>query len=114
MGIAIILQLHAVIWVKILLFVAWIADTVRELTSQARGYARVQRLLVEPGGDTFGYDRFGKKHEIHLLKGSVVLRHWSWLRLGFDDGLHYVELFMRRDSPAPTWRRLQLIWRHAL
>jgi hypothetical protein len=60
------------------------------------------------------YGSTGKSEEIQIGRGSVVLRHWAWLRLSFDDGLHYVEFVMRRDCTPTLWRRLHLIWRHAL
>ena len=114
LGLAIIGHLHAPIEMKVVLGGAWIADTLLELKRQARGHIRIRRLMLDPQGNMVGHDSFGKELKIQILKGSVVLRHWAWLRLGFADGSYYVEFIRRRDCRLATWRRLQLIWRHAV
>lgn len=114
LGLAVIGHLHAPVEVIVVIGVAWIADTLRELSRQASGHIRIRRLQLDPQGKMIGHDSFGKEYKLQILKGSVVLHHWAWLRLGFDDGLYYVEFIRRRDCRAPTWRRLHLIWRHAV
>jgi hypothetical protein len=114
LGLAIILHLKVAIIVKIILAVAWTTDCVWGLTRQGGGNARVRRILINVRGTVEGLDSSGKLHELQLLKGSAVLRHCGWLRLRFADGLHYVELISSFDCPKSTWRRLQLIWRHAV
>ena len=113
-GLAIILHLQVAIIMKVILAVAWTADCMRGLARQGKGNARVRRLLINVHGAVEGRDFRGKSHELQLLKGSAVLQHCAWLRLRFADGLHYVELVSSFDCPESTWRRLQLIWRHAV
>ena len=113
-GLAIILHLQVAIIVKVILALAWTADCVWGLTRQGDGNARVRRILINVCGTVEGLDSRGKSHELQLLKGSAVLKHCGWLRLRFADGLHYVELISSSDCPESTWRRLQLIWRHAV
>ncbi len=114
LGLAIIGHWHAPLEVTVVIAFAWIVDTLRELRRQARGHTRVRHLKLDSQGKMIGHDSFGKEHKIQILKGSVVLRHWAWLRLGFDDGSYYVEFIRRRDCRSATWRRLHLIWRHAV
>jgi len=114
LGLVIIGHLHAAIGIKVVLGAVWIADTMRELRRQTRGCARVCRLALDSQGQMTGLDALGKDQKIQILKGSVVLRRWAWLRMGFDDGEYYVEFIRRRDCQSATWRRLQLIWRHAV
>ncbi len=113
-GLAIIGHLHAPVEVTVVIAFAWIVDTLRELRRQACGHTRVRHLKLDPQGKMIGHDSFGKEEKIQILKGSVVLRHWAWLRLGFDDGAYYVEFIRRRDCRSATWRRLHLLWRHAV
>jgi hypothetical protein len=113
-GLAIILHLQVAIIVKVILALAWTADCVWGLARQGHGNARVRRILINVRGTVEVLDAYGKSHELQLLKGSAVLKHCAWLRLRFADGLHYVELISRFDCPESTWRRLQLIWRHAV
>ncbi len=113
-GLAIIGHLPIPAVAKIALAGVWIADCVFGLRRQARGNARVHGIRIDVRGVAQGLDEFSKPHKIQILKGSAVLQRWAWLRLRFADGSHYVELWRRKDCPPTTWRRLQLIWRHAL
>ena len=113
-GLAIIFHLPVAIAVKSVLASLWIGDTLLELKRQVRGNLRVCLLRLDTQGHMVSYDSTEKSEEIQIGRGSVVLRHWAWLRLSFDDGLHYVEFVMRRDYTPTLWRRLQLIWRQAL
>ncbi len=112
LGIVIVGHLHTAIEIRVILGAAWTADTLRELRRQMRGFARVHGMALDPQGRMIGHDALGKAQDIQILKGSVVLRRWAWLRLGFDDGLYYVEFIRRRDCRSATWRRLHLIWTH--
>jgi len=47
-----------------------------------------------------------------LQTGSVVLRHFAWLRVRTIDGRNYVELLRGDTRRSVQWRRLQVIWRH--
>lgn len=114
LGLAIIFHLQAAVVVKFLLALLWSGDTVLEIRRQLRGHARVRRLRLDPQGRMTTHNAVGKTEETQILKGSIVVRHWACLRLGFDDGLHYVELLSRTDCPPGDWRRLQLVWRQAL
>ena len=112
-GLAIILHLPVGGVARAILALAWIADSLRDLGRQARCHARVRRLMLDSHGSACSQDCRGKQYKTQILKGSVVVRHWAWLRLGFDDGLHYVEWFSSRHCSPQTWRRLQMMWRHA-
>lgn len=113
-GLGITVQLPIDQTLKINLAAIWLADTLRELARQWRGQARVRCLMLDASGRVAGRSISGKDKELQILKGSVVLHRWAWLRLGFDDGLHYVEWLFKADYAPESWRRLQLLWRHAL
>ncbi len=114
LGLAIVLHLQVAIVLKIMLVFAWAGDVLLGFRRQARGEARVHRLHFDFQGRMTSHDAVGKVEETQILAGSMVLAHWACLRLGFDDGLHYVELMLRADCSPTDWRRLHLIWRQAL
>ena len=113
-GLGITAQLPIDRSLKIILAALWLADTLRELARQSCGQTRVRCLMVDASGRVAGRSILGKDKELQILKGSVLLHRWAWLRLGFDDGLHYVEWLFKADYPPESWRRLQLLWRQAL
>jgi len=113
-GLAIIFHLPVAIAVKSVLASLWIGDTLLELKRQVRGNLRVCLLRLDTQGHMVSYDSTEKSEEIQILKGSVVFPGWAWLRLGFDDGLYYVEFLLKTDYGPTVWRRLHLIWRQAL
>ena len=113
-GLFIIVQMPLAVPIKLILIAAWIADCLWGLKRQVAGNVKVKRIKIDTVGVVECLDQSGYSHKIQLLKGSVVLQRWAWLRLRFPDGQHYVELLSKIDCPATTWRRLQLLWRHAL
>ncbi len=113
-GLGITAQLPIDRTLKIILAAIWLADTLWELAPQSRGHSRVRCLVLDSTGRVAARSKSGEDEELQMLKGSVLLRRWAWLRLGFDDGLHYVEWLFQADFPPETWRRLQLLWRQAL
>jgi hypothetical protein len=113
-GLLIILQMPLMMPMRLTLIGVWIGDCLWGLKRQVDGNAKVQRIRIDTRGVVECLDPSGKYIEIQLLKGSAVLQRCAWLRLRFPEGQHYVELFSRIDCPVTTWRRLLLLWRHAL
>ena len=113
-GLFIILQMPVPVSLKLILTGVWIADCLWGLKRQVAGNARVHRIMIDTRGVVECLDSSGNFYQIQLLKGSAVLQRCAWLRLRFPDGQHYVELLSKIDCPATTWRRLLLLWRHAL
>lgn len=111
-GTMLIVTLPAVLALKSVLVLLWIAASLAELASFCRGMSRIYRIGIRPDGSIRGYDASGRVHALRLLPGSVVLERVAWLRLGFASGLVYGELLAGSASESDAWRRLQVIWRH--
>jgi len=92
--------------------VIWVAVSVVELSSVAKGHYCCQSLRIEQDGNMQITMTNGCCVPATLSAGSVVLGSFGWLRFTAENGRRHVEL-IRRESPGnKDWRRLQVIWRH--
>jgi hypothetical protein len=87
--------------------------SVYELARQSLAASRVLSLQFDSDGDIRGHGRHGSSETLQILAGSMLCARIAWLRLGFDDGSRYGELLLGHHR-NPDWRRLQILWRHAL
>jgi len=90
--------------------VIWVADCLRELRGLRLGTARVHAVILDSRGLVGGLDRYGKRHELTLLTGSMVLSRLAWIRVKSNVGNSHGVLFTRRRAGPHTWHRLQLLW----
>ena len=101
----------APLW-RLLLTLAWLGESLRELRGLVRGAARLRRIRLAADGEITGHGPGGHTEALTLLSGSVILSHLGWLRVRFADGSHYAELIRGDPAEDLEWQRLQLIWRH--
>lgn len=97
----------------VVLLSLWILDGVREMRRLVRGRRRVIVLVLTESGTITATDADGRRHELTLLSGSVVLPRFAWLRLRFADKCQYGELIRGNADKDPQWQKLQLIWRQS-
>jgi hypothetical protein len=91
---------------------AWLGLGYFELRRIAHGFDCCVALRIRPGGEIEVQNRDGEWVSGDLQSGSIVLRHFAWLRVRTHGGLQCAE-FLRGDARScPNWRRLQVIWRH--
>ncbi|MBT8087186.1 MAG: hypothetical protein KJO46_04090, partial [Gammaproteobacteria bacterium] len=57
-------------------------------------------------------DRNGQWRPAEVLPGSLLLRHYGWIRLKPRHGRRFAALFRGHCRQSADWRRLQVIWRH--
>lgn len=107
----ILLMPLAPLW-RLLLAVAWVGESCRELRSLVQGAARLTRIRLDADGNVSGRKPDGQYEVLTLLTGSIVLSRVGWLRLGFQGGRRYGELLCGDPARDLQWQRLQLIWRH--
>lgn len=110
-GAILILLLPVVPALKWTFLVLWSLAGLQELRSERTGMARLDRILIQADGRVDGYGGNGGAYPLYLLPGSIVLGRVAWLRMRFQDGLCYGELFAGDAAESEQWRRLLVIWR---
>lgn len=111
-GIVLILCMPLATHWRILLVVAWVGESYRELRALVTGAVRLRRIRLDAEGNVSGQKPDGRSEVLTLLTGSIVLSRWGWLRVRFPDGGRYGELVSGDPVKDLEWQRLQLIWRH--
>lgn len=102
----------APVW-RILLAAGWVGESLRELRGLVHGARRLSRIRLDADGNIAGLGPDGRREDLVLLSGSMVLSRLGWLRLRFPDGSRYGELLRGDPARDLEWQRLQLIWRHS-
>jgi len=110
--ILIVLMPLAPVW-RILLAAGWVGENLRELRGLVRGARRLSLIRLDADGNIAGLGPDGRREDLVLLSGSMVLSRLGWLRLRFPDGSRYGELLRGDPARDLEWQRLQLIWRHS-
>lgn len=111
LGIVVLVTLPVAGCLRAILVFVWWAVTVRELSVQLAGYARVRVLRLDAGGQVQLGTRDRGWQPARLAAGSIVLGSLAWLRFRTADG-QVAELLAGSCRRDEHWRRLQLIWRH--
>lgn len=112
-GSLLILAMPLAALTRALLLSVWILDGVRELARLVKGRQRVIELVITESGTITARDAAGRRHELALLSGSLILPRFAWLRLRFADKCQYGELMRGNADKDPQWQKLQLIWRQS-
>ena len=112
LGMAAIALATVPIAVRLPACLAWGVYSGLELRSLRRGWRRCHGIRIEAGGDMEVRDACGTWRPARLANGSVLLRHYGWLRLVTLDGVHVQELLRGHCRRSRDWRRLHVIWRH--
>lgn len=111
-GFAILLHLPVSPVLRAVFCLAWVCDSLRLIARQARGHARLRRVVVAASGLAV-LGTAGQKFPVVLLSGSVLVGRLAWFRLRYPDGLCCGELLLGRTQRPGDWRRLNVLWRHA-
>lgn len=111
LGALLVLSLPVVAQLKTPLCLLWLASAAGELAAYRRGMSRIGRIRIRSERRAQGIDRHGAEQDLQLLPGSVVLDRVAWLRMRFEDGLEYGEVFTGHASGDKEWRHLLVIWR---
>ena len=112
-GLILILYLDIVVWLRVLLAVAWVTEVGAALIRLAREQSRVRRLILSADGRWLARDKNGEHRPLEVLKGSLVTERLAWLRFDSGRGSVYAELLLPAQVEAEAWRRLQVGWRWA-
>ena len=91
---------------------AWALISGLEMALRRRGWRRCDRIRFLGNGEIAVRDGSGDWANARLLDGSVLLRHFGWLRLKTCDGTTIHELVRGHCRQDRDWRRLHVIWRH--
>lgn len=83
-----------------------------ELRRIVVAWADCQSLRISAEGEVRVLGRNGEWVRARLLSGSLLLRHWAWIRIHREDGPVGAELLRGSCREGDDWRRLQVIWRH--
>ena len=96
---------------KVVVAVAWIIWSGRELLTHWRVYGRWSVLTLQEHGEI---ELFGKQESCtaKILPGSIVLPGIAWLRIRAENGQIWGELVVADPRESEEWRRFQVIFRH--
>ncbi|MBT8091541.1 MAG: hypothetical protein KJN77_00790 [Gammaproteobacteria bacterium] len=83
-----------------------------ELYGLRQAFASYSLVRLAHDGTARLLDRDGQWQSAELLPGSLLLRHYGWLRLQPRNGRRFAALFRGHCRHSADWRRLQVIWRH--
>ena len=111
-GLVLILTLELGAALRAAACLLWIALGKFELQRIQRGFADCVALRVFPGGEIALLNSDQEWVSATLQTGSLVLRHFAWLRMQTDSGQIIVELLRGDARELDDWRRLQVIRRH--
>jgi hypothetical protein len=92
--------------------VAWLTLSVWELRRFGQITGRCRRLRVAADSGFQLLDANGAWQSGRLLPGSLLLRHFGWIRVAHGGGQVSAQLFRGHCRESEDWRRLQVIWRH--
>jgi len=92
--------------------VAWAVSSGIELVRLQRAYSRYVGLRVGHDGAMYLRKTGDGWQVARLLPGSVLLRRTAWIRVQSERGEVFAELLRGECRHSPSWRRLQVIWRH--
>ena len=112
-GIALVMHMPLGILLRLALVVAMLVGGGAELWALSRGSARVTRIGLNQLGEVWVVDAVGQRRPVTLLRGSMVLARYAWLRIRFDDGRKYAELVSGNAVEDKQWHRFQLVWKQA-
>ncbi len=90
----------------------WLIAGAYDVERQRRAYRRYRGLKLDCEGRLELLDRRGEWLAARLLPGSLVLRHYGWLRVRDERGRVFAEPVRGHCRDSRDWRRLQVLWRH--
>ena len=110
-GFALIIHMPLSAISRLVLLAIWLAHGGFELWGLARTSARVSRIGINQLGEVWVVDSAGQRLPVALLRGSMVLGRFAWIRIRFEDGRKYTELVSGNAVKDRQWHRFQLIWK---
>ena len=110
-GFALIIHMPLSAIFRLVLLTSWLAYSCFELWSLARTSARVTRIGISQLGEVWVVDSAGQRLPVALLRGSMVVARFAWIRIRFGDGRKYTELVGGNAVKDRQWHRFQLIWK---
>lgn len=111
-GFILIVMLELNVLIRVVVALVWGALSYLELRQLHQGFKTFGAIRVFPGGAILLQNIDKEWIPADLLTGSLLLRHFGWLRLCSADGCRFVELIRGDSRKSHQWRRLQVIWRH--
>ena len=112
-GVVLILQMPVNPIFRLAMTMLWLAYNKYELCDVTRRSANVARIEINQHGKLWVTDPAGQRRPAELLRGSVVLARYAWIRIRFEDGRKYGELMSGNAVENKQWHRFQLIWKQA-
>ena len=110
-GFALIIHMPLGAISRLVLLTFWLAHSCFELWDLARTSARVTRIGISQLGEAWVVDSVGQQIPVALLRGSMVVARFAWIRIRFEDGRKYTELVGGNTVKDRQWHRFQLIWK---
>ena len=90
----------------------WLVASGYDIDRLWRAYRRYRSLRLDCEGRLELRNRRGEWRAARLLPGSLVLRHFGWIRVRDEHGAVFAEPVRGRCRDSRDWRRLQVLWRH--
>ena len=91
-------------------WLVWCGVEIRVLTWP---WPNVSRIGINAAGEVWVIDTAGQRLSATLLRGSIVIRQFAWLRMCLEDGRKYAELVSGNAVEDYQWHRFQLIWKQS-
>ena len=93
-----------------LLVITWLVIAVRQVCTYRHRCRQLVAISLASSGRVTATASDGRILEVVLADGSMVQRHFAWLRLRFDAGHSHGELLSAAAAGESRWHRLQLLW----
>ena len=109
-GALIIASVTLPIGLRISLLLLWIVESLRETRHYLAGMARVHGIRLSASGCVQVLSATGQAETAELDTGTMVERHFAWIRIRLADGSRHGELLVASRANSGSWHRLQLVW----
>ena len=94
-----------------ILLAMWTFESLRELRNYASGLRQIRGFRLSASGRIRVLTATGNVMAVELETGTMVLRHFAWIRVRFADGRRHGELLAACRADSRSWHRLQLVFR---
>lgn len=109
-GLSLILHMPLSAFFRVFLGVCWLIRCGVETVVLTQCWSNVRRIGINSAGEVWLTDAAGQRVSATLLRGSIVIRRFAWLRMRLENGRNYAELVGGNAVEDFQWHRFQLIW----